>query len=386
MLSHTNSPPKSSPVPEILSILSRSDRSQSDLDFLDGQLSQLRDMQQYTLTCSKTDRIQLYNALRVEVFEDGEEVFRKGDLSEKMYLVLQGGVVMWKIGEEGKVVRLAVLEKGRILGERGLLRASLRMLSATAEGETVLATLDKDSFKVVLAPLVAARTEDKLRYIDTYIPGLRQLVSSTKEQLAFALNLLFFRRGQVLIKEAMNAENLYFVCFGECAVLTDKHVVVKLGEGCWFGGESLFTNSRSEFSVVVASESLSVYQLHRSDSMRLLPPETQSQLIDQYRKRLINWRSVARQFRPASRSTRLHPLPQFPQATTVARRHLIGLSARLESLKIQQKHAQSTAYILLRSNLMWNREVADLPPGVIKLTSRSHNSSPRRGLPSIWDN
>ena len=78
-------------------------------------------------------------------FNDGEIVFREGDPSETVGLVVAGAVEVVK-GANGHTVVLARLGPGELVGEMGVLEARCRGATVRAVGDTVLRLMSRDAF------------------------------------------------------------------------------------------------------------------------------------------------------------------------------------------------------------------------------------------------
>lgn len=72
----------------------------------------------------------------VETFDDGAVVFKEGDLSGKVYLVLDGAVRITKKTPHGEVAVLGTIPHHGLFGEMALIDNTRRMASASAVGAT----------------------------------------------------------------------------------------------------------------------------------------------------------------------------------------------------------------------------------------------------------
>jgi len=73
----------------------------------------------------------------------GEAVFRTGDPSGAMYLILEGKVKVHRQDEEGGEVILNQLEAGQVFGELALLSSEPRMATITAESDCEFLMIDR---------------------------------------------------------------------------------------------------------------------------------------------------------------------------------------------------------------------------------------------------
>jgi CRP/FNR family cyclic AMP-dependent transcriptional regulator len=71
-------------------------------------------------------------------FEVGATVVTEGEPGRSMFIVHSGDLVVSKLGDAGRVIRLAHLEPGDFFGEMTLIEMQNRSATVVAESETVL--------------------------------------------------------------------------------------------------------------------------------------------------------------------------------------------------------------------------------------------------------
>jgi CRP/FNR family cyclic AMP-dependent transcriptional regulator len=71
-------------------------------------------------------------------FDADATVVAEGDAGRSMYIVLSGELVVEKLGESGRVIRMSRLEPGDFFGEMTLIEMQNRSATVTAETPTVL--------------------------------------------------------------------------------------------------------------------------------------------------------------------------------------------------------------------------------------------------------
>jgi CRP/FNR family cyclic AMP-dependent transcriptional regulator len=71
-------------------------------------------------------------------FEADATVVAEGEAGRSMYIVLSGELVVEKLGESGRVIRMSRLEPGDFFGEMTLIEMQNRSATVTAETPTVL--------------------------------------------------------------------------------------------------------------------------------------------------------------------------------------------------------------------------------------------------------
>jgi CRP-like cAMP-binding protein len=71
-------------------------------------------------------------------FEAGATVFAEGEPGRSMFIVHSGELVVNKLGDSGRVIRMADLEPGDFFGEMTLIEMQNRSATVMAESPTVL--------------------------------------------------------------------------------------------------------------------------------------------------------------------------------------------------------------------------------------------------------
>jgi len=89
----------------------------------------------------------LCEAAKVVDFGDGAVLFREGESGDCLYVIVSGGLRVWK----ETIPILLVREPGACIGEMALLGDEPRSATVRAEGETRLLRVDRDDFSRILA-------------------------------------------------------------------------------------------------------------------------------------------------------------------------------------------------------------------------------------------
>ncbi len=85
-----------------------------------------------------------------QVYGNGEWLFRQGEISDRLLLVLEGRIQLTKIDPDGLVKEVGWLEVGDVAGETGLLVGDFHDVLATADGQARVLYLLRDDFTVLL--------------------------------------------------------------------------------------------------------------------------------------------------------------------------------------------------------------------------------------------
>jgi len=111
-----------------------------------------------------------------QTFDDGETIFREGDPSNAAYEIVSGNVEIAKRREDG-AVRLAILDKGEIFGEMGVLDDRKRNATAKAAGPVIVNAIPRKDFlqavhdKPELAISIMSKMSERLRDADGKLSG-----------------------------------------------------------------------------------------------------------------------------------------------------------------------------------------------------------------------
>jgi len=85
-----------------------------------------------------------------QVFGNGEWLFRQGEISDRLKLVLEGRIQLTKIDPTGLVTEVGWLEVGDVAGETGLLVGDFHDVLATADGPVRILYLLREDFAKLL--------------------------------------------------------------------------------------------------------------------------------------------------------------------------------------------------------------------------------------------
>lgn len=85
-----------------------------------------------------------------QVYGNGEWLFRQGEISDRLLLVLEGRIQLTKIDPDGLVKEVGWLAIGDVAGETGLLVGDFHDVLATADGQARVLYLLRDDFNALL--------------------------------------------------------------------------------------------------------------------------------------------------------------------------------------------------------------------------------------------
>lgn len=81
-----------------------------------------------------------------KTYQDGEIIFRKGELASCLYIIMEGTVEIILEGEQNNPMQLAVLGQNDVFGDLALFDNKERVATARAKGEVRVLSVDKKVF------------------------------------------------------------------------------------------------------------------------------------------------------------------------------------------------------------------------------------------------
>ncbi|MFN2108949.1 MAG: cyclic nucleotide-binding domain-containing protein [Anaerolineae bacterium] len=98
----------------------------------------------------QTELYRIVPFLHDQVYGNGEWLFRQGEISDRLLIVLEGRVQLTRIDPDGLVKEVGWLEVGDEAGETGLLVGDFHDVLATADGQARVLYLLRDDFNALL--------------------------------------------------------------------------------------------------------------------------------------------------------------------------------------------------------------------------------------------
>lgn len=99
------------------------------------------------------ERHKIADALESLSFNPGQVVIKQGDIGERFFIIEDGDADVTKL-EDGKLLHLGTLTKGRYFGELALINDAPRVATITAKSKLKCVSLDKGAFTRLLGPLL----------------------------------------------------------------------------------------------------------------------------------------------------------------------------------------------------------------------------------------
>ncbi len=208
----------------------------------------------------------LIRCARVVSLDAGELLFRQGDPSGSLYVVIDGAVVPIAEGERRR--KLAVLERGEFFGEIGLLTGQPRNATVEAIVDSRLVELERRAVWSLLdeSPAVA---DVVLRFLRARLVD-RQLRTNLlfaafdraeRLRLARQLRFLEVEPGRRVVQRGRPPDGLFILLAGTLRASGPdrsdagrERTLGRLGPGAVFGGLDLIAGRPSEVDLVAVDE------------------------------------------------------------------------------------------------------------------------------------
>ena len=96
--------------------------------------------------------------------EQGETLFSPHETGERLYIVKEGRIRLYKISPKGEEITIALVDQGMIFGEMALTAQQLREVYAQAEEPSLLISLSRESLEdlILNKPKVGLRLIERL--------------------------------------------------------------------------------------------------------------------------------------------------------------------------------------------------------------------------------
>ncbi len=137
---------------------------------------------------------------------EGEILFGPEEVGERLYIIKEGRIRLYKVGPEGNEITLAMVNQGKVFGEMALTAQRVRKAYAQATQPSLLISLSQE----VLKELIRNNAEVGIRLIERLSERVRALESqledvSFKEMPARLASLIL----QLLESEGVKTEEGY---------------------------------------------------------------------------------------------------------------------------------------------------------------------------------
>lgn len=274
----------------LVHILQKPKKNPDDLAKTADYLLKIKDLNPYIISFSSISLEELASALKLEVFEDQETVFSKGDKSDKLYIIAKGTICLYDTDNNRSLIHLTNLNQGKILGERGLIRNLPRSLTAICKKKTYLITLELQKFQLIINNQLQSNVDEKINFIEKTFPRAAGFKLYQKERMAYCIDVKQYKRDDLIISENVPCEFLMILYSGECLLqktIGDRKVKIScIGSGCFVAEECVFLEEPSHFCYKVITDAAKVYFIKKQHFFVQCPPDLLKRLVQMCKARV----------------------------------------------------------------------------------------------------
>jgi cAMP-dependent protein kinase regulator len=223
------------------------------------------------------DLVVVIDAMEEKIFEEESTVIKQGDDGAELFLVGEGVLECFrimKIGEAPKKLRDYV--HGEAFGELSLLYNAPRAATITAKSHSVLYSLDRDTFNLIVKES-AQKKREKYESSIKHVNILDSISAYERSQIADAIGEEQFKPGELVIKQGDDGDVFYMISEGEAVAKKifdsgeEAKEVMNYKPGDYFGEIALLRNEPRAASVYAITD-LVVMKLDRHSFRRLIGP------------------------------------------------------------------------------------------------------------------
>ena len=293
-------------------------------------------------------REQLFSQLIVEKFQDGDLIVKQGTKGDRMYVIIDGEVSIWKQLDNGLTEDITYIYAPDFFGELALLYGDERVANVSAVGNTTVMYLTKESFDQF--------EEIRMFLYVSKVPFLKKLNKESQLQVVRLLSPVTFGKDQDVVVQGEIGDAFYMITKGSAQVIENEEPTVKLYDGHTFGQMALLSDS-PRLATVRAIEHLTCLKLTAANFKKLLKDSGNadfSKLLTQDDKQIRRRRSKREQQKLSASKLkgqgRSRPLSQSIDGN-FGSRHSISSSIVEEKSKVtkQTKHGKKVinGYVIL---------------------------------------
>lgn len=222
----------------------------------------------------KDQRI-VIDAMQIKKFGAGEPVIRQGDQGNELYIVASGALKCEKVFP-GNTAPTFLKNYGpnEVFGELSLLYNTPRAASIISNGDSVLFSLDRETFNHIVKTS-AMRRREKYEDFLKKVEILKGLDDYDRTRLCDVLKTETFGKGEYIIRQGDDADKFYILQEGLVETYKKtgnepEKLVYTFKENDYFGELALIRDDKRQASCKVASAKAVVVSLDKDSFQRLL--------------------------------------------------------------------------------------------------------------------
>lgn len=167
--------------------------------------------------------------LRLQDVEAGSELFGRGDIGDRMFIVwtgsLQVEVLSGREPGQHRQVKLRYLQPGKVVGEQSLVSADCRRTFRCFAGKpSRLLVLTAEDYKWCMSVGQSSHVHERVRFLETVEHKLLQDSSQADLQvMAGCLKERFYTAHETIIEQGTEVDRMIFVRGGFCKIVRQLH-------------------------------------------------------------------------------------------------------------------------------------------------------------------
>lgn len=228
-------------------------------------------------TLDERDLEIIINAMSIRPYKANEWVIRQGDDGNELFVVSAGKLKCEKVfpGQSDPTF-LKFYQRGDVFGELALMYNAPRAASIASLEESLLYSLDRDTFNNIVKTAAIKRREQYENFLKK-VEILSELEAYERAKLSDCLKTERFKKGDFIVKEGETGDKFYFVQEGTADALKledGKQVsVYHYKENDYFGELALLDDdNKRKASIQVTSDEAKVAVMDKLTFKRILGP------------------------------------------------------------------------------------------------------------------
>lgn len=211
----------------------------------------------------------LVNAMKIEQVEKGQVIITEGDEGDFFYIIGSGSFTVIK----GKTV-VITLKPGQGFGELALMSSTPRVATVRAESTATLFSLDRDTFRFILATSSAAKSAMITKAL-AKVSMLEGLRPEEFQKLSDSVEVVKYNPDDFIIKKGTEGDIFYIIQEGKVKVTdigtASTYTAHELEAGNFFGERALITAEPRSANVIAVTK-VQVLALDRNSFNAILGP------------------------------------------------------------------------------------------------------------------
>lgn len=246
----------------------------------DAQKKEIRAVLQMSFmfnTLDEKDLEIIINAMSIRPYKAGDSVISQGEDGAELFVVSAGKLKCEKVfpGQSAPTF-LKHYQRGEVFGELALMYNAPRAASIAALEDSLLYSLDRDTFNNIVKTATIKRREQYEIFLKK-VEILAELEAYERAKLSDCLKTERFKKGDLIIKEGEIGDKFYFVQEGNADALKleggQQVPVYHYKENDYFGELALLDDdSKRKASIVVTSDEAKVAVMDKLTFKRILGP------------------------------------------------------------------------------------------------------------------